>query len=61
MNKKVKSFIDNIGLLCETWTITYRQFRRQGLKKKEALNHTRGFMTAYISSYVLTKNVGGEK
>lgn len=54
MKPNLEAFIASIGILCETWTITYRHFRKQGLKKREALTHTRGFMTSYISSYVLT-------
>lgn len=55
MKPNLEAFIASIGILCETWTITYRHFRKMGLKKKEALTHTRGFMTSYISSYVLTR------
>lgn len=49
MSDGLKSFINNIGVLCETWTVIYRQFLGQGMDSKEAMVHTQAFMTALIS------------
>lgn len=46
MNEKVKNFIDNIGVLCETWLIAYNSFVQRGLDHKTALEHTKAFMEA---------------
>lgn len=50
MNEKLKSFIDGVGTLCETWTIIYRSFLSQGMDANEALKHTQGFMTAFMNT-----------
>ena len=59
MNEKAQSFITNIGVLCETWTVAYKNFLAQGLDVKEALVHTQGFMTAFIAG--TTQNNKGEE
>ena len=48
MNDKLNSFITNLGVLCETWTIIYKNFISQGMNTKDAMLHTQGFMTAFI-------------
>ena len=58
MNDQVKNFIANIGVLCEQWTIVYRSFIAQGLNHKDALEHTREFTAALMSSMV--KDNGGK-
>ena len=58
MNNNLKSFIDNVGLLCEVWLLTYNKFISQGLNQKDALTHTQGFMTTFIDSMM---NYGGGK
>ena len=58
MNDGLKSFIDNMGLLCEVWTMTYNKFVSQGLNQKDALMHTQGFMKTFIDSVM---NYGGKK
>ena len=57
MNKGAKDFINNMGLLCETWTIVYRKFRSQGLKKREALVHTQAMMATVLAD--IRKNSNG--
>lgn len=47
---KVSDFITGVGALCETWTVAYKTFTQQGMEPKEALMHTQGFMTAFITS-----------
>ncbi len=48
MNESVKKFVTSLGLLCETWTLTYNKFVEQGYSAKEAMNHTQAFMTAFL-------------
>ena len=59
MNDELKSFVNNIGILCETWTLTYKSFISQGMNPKEAMAHTQGFMTAFINGTV-NGNGGGK-
>lgn len=47
----LEGFINNIGLLCEEWTIVYRSFLSQGLNPKEALMHTQAFMSAVFAEF----------
>lgn len=50
MNGGAKDFINNMGVLCETWTVIYTKFKSQGMETKEAIMHTQGFMTALIAA-----------
>lgn len=59
MNEKVNEYITNVGLLCETWVITYNNFIQRGFSHKVALEHTKAFMSAFMESSV--KNNGGDK
>ena len=59
MNEKLNSFITNLGVLCETWSIVYKNFLAQGMGAKEALLHTQSFMTTFITG--ITNNDGGKK
>lgn len=59
MNDKVKEFINNMGVLCETWYVTYNNFVQLGLDHKTALEHTKEFMAAFMEGIV--KNGGGAK
>lgn len=59
MDDKLKNFIANVGALCETWTVVYNSFMGQGMTAKDALMHTQGFMSAFMTS--VTQNNGGEK
>lgn len=58
MDDKLKSFVNNIGVLCETWTLTYNKFIGQGFTPKDAITHTQGFMTALITASM--QNTGGK-
>ena len=49
-NDGLKSFISNIGVLCETWTVVFTQFKSQGMGDKDALLHTKAFMESLIST-----------
>ena len=50
MNDKMNNFINNMGLLCETWLLTYHQFINHGLEHKAALEHTQSFMKTFMES-----------
>jgi hypothetical protein len=50
MNEQLNTFLTSIGALCETWTVVYQSFLNQGLSHSDAMAHTQGFMTAFISS-----------
>ena len=58
MNDKLKTYIESLGALCETWTIVYKNFLSQGMDAKDAIVHTQGFMTAFISA---ANTDGGKK
>lgn len=57
MNEHLEKFIQNMGLLCEEWTIIYRSFISQGLSEKEAMTHTKAFMATVLED--IRKNNGG--
>lgn len=59
MNDGLKSFVNNIGVLCETWTLTYSSFIKQGMNAKDAMAHTQGFMTSLIAASM--QNAGDNK
>ena len=50
MSDNVNKFISNIGVLCETWIVTYNQFLSHGMEHKVALEHTQAFMKAFMES-----------
>lgn len=59
MNEKLNSYIANVGILCETWVIVYKNFLSQGMDAKDALMHTQGFMTAFMNG--AANHDGGKK
>lgn len=59
MNDNFKNFVNNMGVLCETWTLTYRSFLSQGMDVKDAMMHTQGFMSALIAATMQT--AGGKE
>lgn len=59
MNEKLNSFLTNLGVLCETWTIVYKNFVNQGMDAKEALAHTQSFMQTFLNG-AMTHD-GGKK
>ena len=58
-NEKLKSAIIGIGALCETWMLTYNNFIKMGVNAKDALAHTREFMTAFMAASM--HNKGGNE
>lgn len=61
MPERVKEFIKGIGILTETWMVTYNSFTAQGLDHTKALEHTKIFMTAFISSMLGAVNNNKEE
>lgn len=59
MSDNINKFISNMGILCETWLVTYNQFLSHGLEHKAALEHTQSFMKAFMESS--TGNKGGDQ
>lgn len=59
MNNNLKNFVNNMGVLCETWTLTYNNFLSQGMDAKDAMMHTQGFMSAFIATAMQTS--GGKE
>lgn len=61
MNDGLKSFVNNIGILCETWTLTYTSFVKQGMGATDAMTHTQAFMTSLIAASMQSNigNTGG--
>ena len=59
MDDRLKSFVTNIGVLCETWTVVYNNFVSQGFNPKDAMAHTQGFMSAFIAGAM--QNNGGKE
>ena len=58
MDNKLKNFIANMGMLCETWTVVYNSFISQGMSAKDALTHTQAFMSSFMASI---PQIGGGK
>jgi hypothetical protein len=50
MNGKFKDFVNNIGVLCETWALTYEKFLQLGYDNVTALKHTREFTAALMAA-----------
>jgi hypothetical protein len=44
MNNKLQEFIAGLSALTEIWTLTYRNFIKQGWSTEEALMHTSAFI-----------------
>ena len=59
MNDKLKSFMDNMGILCETWMVTYSNFIQRGIEPKAAMEHTKAFMASFME-YAAKTNGGKE-
>ena len=56
---KLKNFMANMGLMCETWTIVYKNFVSQGMDAKDAMVHTQAFMTVFMANAI--QNNGGKE
>lgn len=50
MQDGLKSFVNNLGILCETWVLVYNNFTKLGLGPKDAISHTKEFMSAMINN-----------
>lgn len=57
MSDNLKSFMNNMGVLCETWVVTYNNFIKCGMDHKTALEHTKAFMASFFE--YSTKTNGG--
>lgn len=45
----LNELIKGIGMLTELWIITYKSFLNQKLSDKEAMDHTREFMSIMVN------------
>ena len=59
MSDNVNNFINNMGVLCETWLVAYNQFLAHGVEHKVALEHTQAFMKSFMDS--ANGNKGGDQ
>ena len=50
MNGGFQEFMTNMGVMCETWTVTYQKFIEMGFDHGAALEHTKGLMTTIIAA-----------
>lgn len=50
MNDDLKNFVNNIGILCETWALAYEKFIQMEYDNATALKHTREFMASFMSA-----------
>ena len=50
MDNNIQNFMTNLGILCETWTIIYKKFITQGLEPREAMVHTKEFMSVIVTN-----------
>lgn len=49
---QVNQLIQGIGLMTELYTITYQNFKKQNMSDKEAIAHTKAFMSVIVDSIV---------
>ena len=50
MTDGLQSFVNNIGLMCETWSLAYSKFIQMGFDHPAAMEHTKEFMSIFLSS-----------
>lgn len=55
-NNQINQIIQGIGLMTEMYTITYQSFKKQGLSDKEAIMHTKAFISVMINSVLSSDN-----
>lgn len=55
-NDQINQIIQGIGLMTEMYTITYQSFKKQGLSDKEAIMHTKAFISVMINSVLGSDN-----
>lgn len=58
MNDSLKNFVNNIGILCETWALAYEKFTQLGYDNVSAIKHTKEFMAAFMAA--AGQNNGGK-
>lgn len=51
-NDQINQIIQGVGLMTEIYTITYQSFKKQGLSDKEAIKHTKAFISVMMDSIV---------
>ena len=49
MNESFKSFVNSIGIMCETWLLAYDKFIKLGCDHKTAIEHTKEFTISFLS------------
>ena len=55
-NDQITQIIQGIGVMTEMYTITYQSFKKQGLSDKEAIMHTKAFISVMINSVLGSDN-----
>ena len=55
-NDQINQIIQGVGLMTEMYTITYQSFKKQGLSDKEAIMHTKAFISVMINSVLSSDN-----
>ncbi len=58
MNDKMLDFIKTIGVISETWGVTYKSFLNQGFEPSDALIHTKLLIGTMMESMI---NGGGKE
>jgi hypothetical protein len=58
MNDKMLDFIKTIGVISETWGVTYKSFLNQGFEPNDALIHTKLLIETMMESMI---NGGGKE
>lgn len=58
MNDKMAEFIKTIGVMSETWGLTYKSFLNQGFTPSESLIHTKMLISTMMDSII---NGGGKE
>lgn len=50
MDSGFTNFMNNIGIMCETWWVTYKKFITMGLSHDDAIAHTKEFMAMMLAA-----------
>jgi hypothetical protein len=50
VSDNLKNFVNNIGILCETWALSYEKFTQMGYDNVTALQHTQAFMASFMAA-----------
>ena len=57
-NEQIDQIIQGVGVMTELWTITFKNFKSQGMNDTDAVIHTKAFMSIMVGS--ILGNGGGE-